>query len=835
VDPQSLPVYREKQRILAALAGSRVIVVESPTGSGKTTQIPQILLSAGYGEGKFIGVTQPRRIAAVSVAEFIARQLGRRIPDTIGYKMRFEDRTDPGTRIKIMTDGILLQEIKADPLLNRYALMMVDEAHERSLNIDFVLGLLKRVLRERPEFKVIVSSATINAEVFSEYFDECPIVNIESSVYPISVHYEPPTREGDHEALLQKIVQIVSRLRDGGEEALPKGDVLIFLPGEGSIKSCMTMLETLPFSASLEILPLYSRLSTEEQERVFLEYRGKTKVIVATNIAETSVTIDGVTTVIDSGLAKMNFYNQRNFTSALVEVPVSRASANQRKGRAGRTRPGACYRLYTRKEFELRPLFTTEEILRTDLSEVILRMAELGIGDFEEFDFISPPPREGILSAIETLKLLDALDEHRQVTSIGRQMLDFPILPRLARMIVEAIRVYPDVLEEVLIAGAFLSTHSPFFLPPGEEMEARKAHHSFRDPMGDFVSYLKLFRAFRKSRTPESFCQRFYLDLKTMREIVNIELQLEEILAEQGIPVSSGGEVADYLCAVGRGLIQFVCVRSGRGVYRSLTAGRIQIHPGSVMFREDPRYIVAGEIVRTSRIWAHSVSPLREEWLGRISPVLARQLLPAARAPAREREEAGAGGRRRRRDFTNFVKIGDQLFEVETRKGKKKTVVLPYARLRALLQGGEIVLLPNYHGLKGKVVLGEDGQELFSGMRLSSILRLLPRIDPEAGVLDRAPQGSFSLPEGYGPILERLPQLLRLCRLKRKRKRLGFVALRSDGQGTYWFQPTRNYITALNESLYSLETLADAPEQQAPPSEEVNRLYRELSEQLEEL
>jgi HrpA-like RNA helicase len=535
-----------------------------------------------------------------------------------------------------------------------------------------------------------------------------------------------------------------------------------------------------------------------------------------------------VTTVIDSGLAKINFYNQRNYTSSLIEVPISKASANQRRGRAGRTRPGVCYRLYSRTDYDQRPLYTTEEILRTDLSEVVLRMAELGIRDFEDFDFISTPRRDGIVSAIETLRLLDALNQYREVTDIGQRMLAYPILPRLARAIVESINSYPDVMEDVLIGVSFLSTRTPFFLPPGEELEARKAHHTFRDPMGDFVSYLKLFRSFRKSRNPEEFCRRFYLDLRTMNEIVNIKLQLEEITSELGVPIGSRGETAEYLCCVARGLIQFVCVRSGRGVYKTLTAGRIQIHPGSGMFRENPTYIVAGEIVRTSRTWAHSVSPLRRAWLERISPDLARQLVPRGRAEA---ERAKTGGKRKR-DFTNYVKIGRELFEVRVEKGKKKTVVLPWQRIRDVVLAGSARLLPHYHKLRGKIILGEN--EVCSGMRLSTILKLVPRIDPSTILeLGQIPQGTFSLPQDFQGLRDSLSSVLKLSRLPKRRKQLGFLALHTDGQGNYWFQGTRNYTTALNESLYGLETLAD--EQGRGSSGEINRMYRELAEELEAL
>jgi len=443
MEPKDLPVYKQKDKITRALSENQVIVVESPTGSGKTTQIPIILHYAGFADSGIIGVTQPRRIAAVSVCDYIAKHLNSGQPEIVGYKMRFEDRTDFSTRIKIMTDGILLQEIKSDRLLSRYNVIMVDEAHERSLNIDFILGLLKEVLEKRPEFKVVISSATINPEIFSEYFGECPIIHIESMIYPVGIVYDPPIVESDHEALLHKIAEIVSRIVNERRE----GDILIFLPGERNIKECISLLSSLPFSKKLWILPLYGRLSKDEQERVFIPTPpGKIKVVIATNIAETSVTIDGITSVIDSGLAKINNYNPRTFTSSLVESPISRASCNQRKGRAGRTQPGTCYRLYSKNDFEKRALFTTEEIYRTDLSEVVLRMAEIGITDFESFDFISPPGKQGIISAIETLRLLDAIDEDRNLTDIGKMMAHFPLIPRLSRMLVEAIYSYPEVI-----------------------------------------------------------------------------------------------------------------------------------------------------------------------------------------------------------------------------------------------------------------------------------------------------------------------------------------------------------------------------------------------------
>jgi HrpA-like RNA helicase len=631
-----LPVYKNHQKILSALKENQAVVVESPTGSGKTTQLPVILYEAGYSEKGIIGVTQPRRIAAVSVSEFIARQMETPLGGLVGYKMRFEDRTGLQTKIKILTDGMLLQELKLDPWLSKYNVIVVDEAHERSLNIDFTLGLLKRVLKSRRDFKVIVSSATINAQVFSEYFNGCPVVKIDAQRFPVTLIYDPPAAE---EELLPKIEKIVTRFIAEKRE----GDILIFLSGEKAIKDCMNQLALCRCGGKLHLLPLYGRLGKEEQERVFdAPPKGKTKVVLSTNIAETSVTIEGITAVIDSGLSKLNWYNPNNFTSSLIEAPISKASADQRKGRAGRTCEGSCYRLYTRKDFEERPRFTTEEIFRTDLSEVILRMADLGIADFEGFDFISTPEKDGLIAGIETLNLLNALESDRSLSNTGKMMVEFPLAPRQSRIIVEAILNYPNVIRETLIASAFLSTQNPHILPPGEETEARKAHYRFHDDNGDFVSYLKIFKAFCDSSNKAKFCERNYLDEKAMAEIVNVVSQLEEILANLKIPVleagigtkgAARGAAADYLCCIAKGMIQFVCARNDRGAskgqgaskrggaYQSLTADKITIHPGSVMFRSDPQYIVAGEIVRTSRMYAMSVSPLSKEILERINPL----------------------------------------------------------------------------------------------------------------------------------------------------------------------------------------------------------------------
>jgi len=856
MNPHELPVYQQKERILEVLKDHQVIVVESPTGSGKTTQLPIILHEAGYGRNGIIGVTQPRRIAALSVSDFVARQLGSTVPGLVGYKMRFEDKTNETTAIKIMTDGILLQEMKLDPALSRYGVIMVDEAHERSLNIDFILGLLKRVLEARQEFKVIVSSATINAEVFSEYFGECPIVKIETPMYPVTVVYDAAaenspdySRTAAEDALQEKIVQIVARIVAEKRE----GDILIFLPGEKAIKDCMKRLAFAPFGGRLHIIPLYSRLGKDEQERVFDRAPlFKTKVVISTNIAETSVTIDGITSVIDSGLAKLNYYNSRTFTSSLIETPISKASCNQRKGRAGRTRPGTCYRLYGRADFENRPLFTTEEIYRTDLTEVVLRMAELGINEFERFEFISQPAKSGIAGAIDVLNLLDALNPDRSLTRVGEMMCAFPLLPRHSRMIVESMLNYPDVVEEVLIAASFLSTMSPYILPPGEEMEARKAHHAFRDPLGDFVSYIKLYQAFTSARDAGRWCERNYLDERTLLEIVRIKGQLELIVSSLGMPISSGGSPEDYLCAVSRGLIQFVCVRQERGLFRSLTAEKIQIHPGSVMYKENPQYIVAGEVVRTTRMYAMSVSPLQKQMLGRISPRLQDLVArgeraagrTAVRADGREmrtvsdrraargatEEEAGRRTRRPERDFTNKIKIESEVFDLVLDKKKKKLVSLEWDKLRAIRESLDRDRLELYKGMKGVVLFGS--QRLLDGEKLELILRLAPWLDLDADLARDWPRRrNFNAAEGLGELIAALDHVLQIARARDKTAELGFVTLYSDSEGTYWFRCSRGFHTALNESISALESLADAlgESAQAADREKVSALYRKLS------
>ena len=817
-----LPVYSQKQKILDALKQNRVIVVESPTGSGKTTQIPIILNEAGYTQTGIIGVTQPRRIAVLSVSEFIAKQLNCERPDVIGYKMRFADVTDERTKIKIMTDGILLQELKLDPWLSKYSVIMVDEAHERSLNIDFILGLLKRIVAQRSDFKVIISSATINTELFSSYFFSCPVIRIDAITYPVTLIFDPPaipasTETQDAENMLyEKITSILERV----VEEKRHGGVLIFLPGERSIKNCIERLSKERWYKKLMIIPLYGRLSKEEQDRVFLTpSMWKRKVVISTNIAETSITINDINTVIDSGLAKLNFYDPYSFISSLDETLVSKSSCNQRKGRAGRTEAGTCYRLYSRKDFESRQLYTIEEIYRTDLSEVVMRMSELGIYDFDSFDFISPTSKKGIIGAIETLNMLDALEEDHSLSNIGQIMCRFPLPPRQSRMIAEAIINYPNVAEEVIIAASFLSVRSPFSMPEGYEMEARKAHLAFADSNGDFVSFLKVYRMFFSATNREAFCKRYYLDIKIMEEILNIKEQLELIVSSMGVPILSGGSIDDYLTSIAKGMIQAVCSRYKRGIYRSLTTEKIVIHPSSCMYREEPKYIVAGEIVRTTRMYAMSVSSLSEKVIKRVAPKL---LNLHTKALTKHEKDIATNPKEKKEnvklDKGKVIKLFDTIYPVRKIKGRK-VVVFDLNSIKLTLEGKSFkdIDAELRHALKhtkkitGVVYFDKqkamEGEKIKTILYLASLFNLIPIFDSS---LYGAINNTFTLPNDIQFLFQFFPFIMKLTSTKKKSSALSFVTLFHEKDNKFSFRLSLGFNTALYKTIASIQIIMES-------------------------
>ncbi|WP_028973669.1 helicase-related protein [Spirochaeta cellobiosiphila] len=826
MNPHDLPVYKSRQKILDSLKENQVIIVESPTGSGKTTQLPIILHEAGYTDRGMIGVTQPRRIAALSVSEYIAKQLQTDFPGFVGYKMRFEDKTNRNTHIKILTDGTLLQEIKHDRNLEAYQVLIIDEAHERSLNIDFILGLVKGLLPFRPDLKIIISSATLKTDEFSQYFNKAPVISIDTPTYPVDVIYKPLKERGYFMTIEDKVAEILAELVKNKEE----GDVLIFLSGEKIIKDTMQRLYAEPYQKTLHIIPLYGRLGKEAQEKAFEPTpKGKRKVVLATNIAETSITIDGVTIVIDPGMAKINYYNPKTFTSTLMEEPISKASSNQRKGRAGRTQPGKCYRLYTEDQYVKRPLYTREEIYRTDLSEVVLRMAEIGINDFESFDFINPPGRQGIAGAVQVLKMLDALDDHNHLTDIGKMMVDFPLLPRQSRMIVEAIYRYPRVLKQVIIAAAFLSTNSPFLLPQGEEMEARHAHHSFRDPLGDFVSYLHMFNNYKETKDKDKFCENFYLDKKTMDELINISGQLEEIISERSIPIEGGGDYADYLKAIARGNLQFVCIKTGRGIYRSIAAEQIQIHPGSVMFKESPQFLVAGEVVKTSRVFARSVSPLDKSWLKEVLPTITKELI-THKITGDIQDNRRGKSKERREDFTDQTRIEGVVVPIKKTKKGHKTLQLHWEQVKAALAKKKIKELSHLRSLRADLYV--NGHLIFENMKSMELFAILNQYNPDRAIIDPiSKHKTYVIKNKDNTLIRDLWQVLKINPVSKKSRKMGFIGLETDGQGVYWFRVYPKFFTAVDVSLGSIEYLADDLDIQGEHDDliNLNKLYRQLN------
>ena len=805
---RDLPVYRHREEILRGLEENQTIIVESPTGSGKTTQIPLILREAGYDRSGIIGITQPRRIAAMSVSDFIKRQIGDE-GAYCAYKMRFTDTSDRTTRIKIMTDGILLQEVKQDRLLSRYSVIMVDEAHERSLNIDFILGLLKEITLERKDLKIIISSATINAQSFSSFFDGAPIVSIDSRPYDVELRYVPAVLSRDTEDFYYaKVASIVRKCWDDKE-----GDVLIFLPGEAEIKRCVEELIYSDPSGNYQIYPLYGRLSKEEQERVFIPTKeGMMKVVVSTNIAETSITIDGIRTVIDSGMAKVNFYNQKNFTSALLPLPISRASEDQRKGRAGRTAPGVCYRMYSEDNYRMRPEYSEEEILHSDLAEVVLRMSELGIYNTESFPFITPPKKSALQSAEETLMIIGAIERDHHLTPIGEMMIIFPLLPRLSRVIVEAIMDYPDVISDVLTAVAFLSTRTPYILPPGEELNARDAHHALADKIyGDFGTMLTLMEKYRKlpgKRERQAFAKSHYLDYESLEEIVHIKDQLESIVSGMGVPISDKHSLPEYFCCLASGLRQYVCMKIDRFSYRSLTADKILIHPGSAWFSIPPQYILAGEIVQTTKMYARTVSPLRKDWIQQVDPSLLDRL------------RCSSG---KRKDRSDAIDSRDEMKRyVVGEKHGKAVYAVPIGDLKKL-----------------KTRSGSIKMHLSCGQCISKTQVKASRIDKELSLIPTASGPLKSKMKGrYDPAKREFGEISSLLDsafypFATGKKEFSFLAVVDRG-GKYALAPMPSVGAAANETLFALSSMIDRiPKKQEKLRKKILHLQQRITAALD--
>ncbi|MGO9139521.1 MAG: ATP-dependent RNA helicase HrpA [Syntrophales bacterium] len=641
--PGALPITARRDDIVKAIKKHRVLVITGETGSGKTTQIPKMCLEAGRGISGVIGCTQPRRVAAVTVAHRIAEELGEEIGRSVGYQIRFEDRSSRNNYIKIMTDGILLKEAQNDPCLRTYDTIIVDEAHERSLNIDFVLGILLTLLLKRRDIKVIITSATIDAEKFSRAF-HAPIIQVSGRMYPVEVRYQPIDHQLEDSGEITYI--------DGCMTALAKimgdrseGDILIFMPTERDIRETCQLIEA-KLDHRAVILPLFARLPWREQRRIF-QPASKRKIVVATNVAETSITISGIRYVIDTGLARISQYNPRSRTTSLPVRAISRSSADQRKGRCGRVQNGICVRLFDKADFENRPLFTEPEILRSNLAEVILRMLSLNLGDITAFPFIDSPHPKNTRDGIDILGELGAItigtrdaasidNRHLSLTERGWVMARLPIDPRISRMIIEAQR--ERCVNEILIISSALSIQDPRERPAECEKEADKVHARFADPSSDFMTLLRIWNQYHglmqtaKSKgRMKAFCREHYLSIRGMREWVDVYDQLKAILDEQGWKIRKRTEADDTSLYDGihksilSGYLSNIAMRKEKNIYAAARGKDVMIFPGSGLFNKGGGWIVAAEMIETSRLFARMAANIKVEWLEELGGSLCRR------------------------------------------------------------------------------------------------------------------------------------------------------------------------------------------------------------------
>lgn len=618
--PEILPVSQKKDDIADAIAHHQVVIVAGETGSGKTTQLPKICAELGRGKFGLIGHTQPRRLAARSVANRIAEEMETQLGDFVGYKVRFNDQISENTQIKLMTDGILLAEIQHDRFLNQYDTIIIDEAHERSLNIDFILGYLKELLPRRPDLKVIITSATIDPERFSNHFGGAPIIEVSGRTYPVETRYRPLGGETeDDRDQLEGIFDAVDELCDEG-----LGDILIFMNGEREIRDTADALAKRKLKDT-EIVPLYARLSAGEQNKIFQPHTGR-RIVLATNVAETSLTVPGIKYVIDPGTARISRYSYRTKVQRLPIEPVSQASANQRKGRCGRVQEGICIRLYSEDDFNSRPEFTDPEILRTNLASVILQMTALGLGDIEAFPFVEAPDKRNILDGVRLLEELGAInsnakDPKKRLTAVGKQLARLPIDPRLARMVLEAPRL--GCLKEVMIIAAALSIQDPRERPSDKQQSADDKHRRFYHEDSDFLTFVNVWNHIQKQQKALSGnqfrrqCKDDYLNYLRVREWQDVYFQIHQSMREMEFKLNSEPGSYDAVhSAILTGLLSHIGMKDQeKNEYHGARNARFHIFPGSGLFKKQPKWVMSAELVETSKLWGRIIAKIQPEWI----------------------------------------------------------------------------------------------------------------------------------------------------------------------------------------------------------------------------
>ena len=641
--PEDLPVSEHREVLSHAIRDNRVVIVCGETGSGKTTQLPKICLELGRGRRRMIAHTQPRRLAATSVARRIAEELNTEVGDWVGYQIRFSDRSGPNVAVKLMTDGILLAETQRDPLLRRYDTIIIDEAHERSLNIDFLLGFLRNLLEKRRDLKLIITSATIDADRFAQHFGSdgkpAPVIEVSGRLYPVEVRYRPVLRDEDDGAGARmggrdEERDLIEAVVDGVDECARHGpgDILVFLPGEREIRESVEALRK-HHPPGTDVLPLYARLSQAEQERIFRPQGGLRRIVLATNVAETSLTVPGIRFVVDSGLARIKRYSWRNKVEQLRIEPISQASANQRAGRCGRLGPGVCIRLYDEADFKVRPAFTDPEVLRSSLASVILRMKALKLDDIEAFPFVDAPAGRAIADGYQQLQELGALDEDNRLTAIGREQARLPVDPRVGRMILAARD--QQCLTEMLIIASALSVQDPRDRPMQEREAADNAHAKFNDERSEFLSYVKLWRWYAEQvahkasqRKLMALLRQNFLSPLRLREWRDVHSQLAALVGEQGWRLNASDATYEQIhMALLAGLLGNVGVKTEEGgAYQGARDLRFHIHPGSALVKKAGRWIMAAELVETTRLYARCISKIDPKWVEQAGAHLLRKV-----------------------------------------------------------------------------------------------------------------------------------------------------------------------------------------------------------------